>query len=110
MIAYTYEDSTMSAPRGGVVMPIDGGPPISLFDMPMSPLRWTPDSRSVLYLKSQDGVSNLWTQAIAGGPPRQLSHFRGGVIHGFDLSRDGRQLAIERVTESDHVVLIRDMK
>jgi eukaryotic-like serine/threonine-protein kinase len=110
MIAYTYEDSTMSPPRGGVITPLEGGPPVSLFDIPMSPLRWTPDSRSVLYLKSQDGISNLWIQAIAGGPPRQLSHFRGSVIHGFDLSRDGRRLAIERVTESDHVVLIRDMK
>jgi serine/threonine protein kinase/Tol biopolymer transport system component len=110
MIAYTYGDATMSPPRGGVIMPLGGGPPISLFDIPQSLLRWTPDSRSVLYLKPENGVSNLWIQSIAGGPPKQLSHFHGGVIHGFDLSRDGKQLAIERGTESDHVVLIRDVK
>lgn len=92
-------------------MPFEGGPPISLLDIPQSRLlRWTPDSRSILYLKSEDGVSNLRIQAIAGGPPKQLSHFHGSLIHGFDLSRDGKQLAIERVTESDHVVLIRDVK
>ncbi len=110
MIAYTYEDSTMSPPRGGVIMTIAGGPPISVFDIPQSLLRWTADSRSVLYLKPEDGVSNLWIQPIAGGPPKQLSHFHSGVIHGFDLSKDGKQLAIEHVTESDHVVLIRDVK
>ncbi len=91
-------------------MPIAGGPPISVFDIPQSLLRWTADSRAVLYLKPEDGVSNLWIQPIAGGPPKQLSHFHGGVIHGFDLSKDGKQLAIEHVTESDHVVLIRDVK
>ena len=110
MIAYTYEDSTMSPPRGGVIMPIAGGPPISVFDIPQSLLRWTADSRAVLYLKPEDGVSNLWIQPIGGGTPKQLSHFHGGVIHGFDLSKDGKQLAIEHVTESDHVVLIRDVK
>jgi eukaryotic-like serine/threonine-protein kinase len=111
MIAYTYEDAAMTPPRGGVIMPVEGGPAISLLDLPQSRLlRWTPDSRSILYLKSEDGVSNLWIQSTAGGPPRQLSHFRGGIIHGFDVSRDGRQVAMERVAESDHVVLIRDVK
>jgi eukaryotic-like serine/threonine-protein kinase len=110
MIAYTYEDSTVTPPRGAAIMSSEGGPPIKIFDISESRLRWTPDSRSILYLESEDGVSNLWMQPIAGDAPKQLSHFRGGIIHGFDLSKDGTQLAIERVTESDHVVLIRDVK
>jgi serine/threonine protein kinase len=110
MIAYTYEDATMTPPRGAVLMPFEGGSPVKILDISKSWLRWTPDSRSLLYLRSEDGVSNIWIQPIAGESPKQLSHFRNGIIRGFDLSRDGKQLAIERVTESDHVVLIRDVK
>jgi eukaryotic-like serine/threonine-protein kinase len=110
MIAYTYDDSTITPPRGAAIMPFEGGPATRIFDIAESRLRWTPDNRSVLYLKSEDGVSNIWMQSIAGGPAKRLTHFPGGVIHGFDLSKDGKQFAIERVTESDHVVLIRDAK
>jgi hypothetical protein len=57
------------------------------FDIPRA-IRWAPDSRSVLYIKNEGGVSNLWRQPISGEPPKQISHFNSLLIRSFDLSPD----------------------
>ena len=57
--------------------------------------RWTPDGRGVAY--SSEG--NLWVQALSGGAPRQLTRFTDTrPIGSFAWSRDGKRLAITRVT------------
>ena len=84
--------------------------PTRLLDIHEGWLGWTPDSRSLLYSKTEHGVSNLWSQSIAGGPPKQVTHFNSDLINSFDLSRDGKRLVMDRLTESSHVILIRDVK
>jgi Tol biopolymer transport system component len=69
-------------------------------------LDWSADGRTVLYVDTRSGVSNIWSQPIAGGPPKQLTHFKSDLIFVFDLSRDGKQLAVSRGTVSNDVVLI----
>ena len=68
------------------------------------------DGRSLLYTKDTDGVVNIWSQPIAGGTPRQITHFKSDFIFAFDLSRDGKKLVMEWGHETSDVVLIRDVR
>ena len=42
--------------------------------------------------------------------PKQLTNFTSDRIFEFDISRDGRQLALSPVTQASDVVLISDFK
>lgn len=72
-------------------------------------LEWTSDGRAVVYVDSRGGVSNLWSQPIGGSAPKQLTNFKSDLIFVFDLSKDGKQLALARGTISNDVVLIADV-
>jgi eukaryotic-like serine/threonine-protein kinase len=105
LLAY-YNDAT-----GGVeIMPLDGSTPAKRFDIAMGVIRWTPDSRSFLYVKNEGGVSNIWKQPISGDPPKQITSFNNQFIGTFDVSRDGKQLLMIRGTANRDVVLIRDVR
>jgi Tol biopolymer transport system component len=107
MLAYSYHDEAKS---GIEVMSLDSSAPAKRFDIAEGTIQWTHDSRSFLYIKSEGGVSNLWSQPISGEPPKQLTHFNSELIPYFDLSRDGKQLVMSRGTANRDVVLIRDVK
>jgi serine/threonine protein kinase/Tol biopolymer transport system component len=109
-VAYTYSDSQVNPPRGIALVSLGSEPKVTLLDIPADCVRWTGDGRSLLYSTTQEGVSNIWERPIAGGSPKQLTHFTSETIALFDLSKDGKQLAIQRDTSSSHVVLIRDVK
>ena len=90
--------------------PIDGGAKPKIFDAP-SPsifraLRWTPDGKSVAYPVTTGNVSNIWSQPLAGGPPRQLTNFKDQLIFDFAWSRDGKHLALSRGIVNSDVVII----
>ena len=91
-------------------MPLEGEPKVTLLDIPADCVRWTGDSQSLLYSRTQGGASNIWEQPIAGGSRKQLTHFTNETINIFDVSKDGKQSAIQRDTSSSHVALIRDVK
>jgi len=109
-VAYTYSDRRVTPSRGVALVPLEGEPKVTLLDIPADCVRWTGDSRSLLYSSAQGGVSNIWERPIAGGAAKQLTHFPSETISVFDVSKDGKQLAIQRATSSSHVVLIRDVK
>jgi Tol biopolymer transport system component len=71
---------------------------------------WSSDGRSLVYVDTSGGVSNLWAQPLEGGKPVQLTDFKSDRIYWFDLSRDGRQLALTRGNESTDVVLFSNLK
>jgi Tol biopolymer transport system component len=108
MLAYYYGESLGG--NGVEVISLDGNTPAKRFDIAMGPMRWTPDSRSLLYVKNEGGVSNLLSQPISGNRPKQITHFNGLLINSFDLSRDGKELVMSRGTANRDVVLIRDTK
>ena len=96
-----------------VPMEGEGGPPTKHFDIFSSigtSFRWGADSRSLLYTKNEGGVDNIWSQPIAGGKPKQMTHFKSELISSFDLSRDGKRLVMSRGTIKHHVLLIRDLR
>jgi Tol biopolymer transport system component len=109
-VAYTYSDSRVTPPRGVALVPLEGEPKVTLLDIQADCVRWMGNSQSLLYSSTQGGASNIWERPIAGGAPKQLTHFTNETIHIFDVSKDGKQLAIERDTSGSHVVLIRDVK
>ena len=96
------------------VLPFEGGEPDLVFDLPKnlnrnSMLRWTPDGLALTYTVDLGGVSNIWSQPLDGGPPKQLTNFKEKLIFSFDWSRDGT-LACSRGKIDNDVVLIKDLK
>jgi eukaryotic-like serine/threonine-protein kinase len=96
------------------IMPFDGGVPVKILDIPMGigtqDFQWTPDGRALIYIVTQDEVSNLWQQPVEGGEPKQLTDFKTDLIFSFDYSRDGKQLVLSRGVYSRNVVLFSDSR
>jgi Tol biopolymer transport system component len=95
------------------LIPFDGGQPSFLDSLDPSsyrPIHWTPDGHAIAYAVTGGGVSNIWSQPLDGGPPKQLTAFREGLIFDFAWSRDGKQLALSRGTVNSDVVLISNFK
>ena len=90
------------------LVPIEGGPMRTL-NYPRPYTRWAPDGKSLTYVDTTNGVSNVWAQPISGGPAKQITNFTSDKINWFDWSRGGR-LAIERGNSSSDVVLLRPGK
>jgi len=90
------------------VVPSEGGADLYKFDWPASANapRWAPAGDAVEYALTRNGVSNIWRQKLGGGAPKQITNFEAGLIFDFDWSRDGRQLALTRGSESSDVILI----
>ena len=108
------------------IIPFAGGPPVRVLDLPptvvclrqrgrpnegfTTPFSWTPDGRAVAFVDNRDGVGNLWAQPIAGGAPAKLTHFTAEGISFFAWSRDGKQIALARETDTDDAVLITNFR
>jgi Tol biopolymer transport system component len=93
------------------VIPFSGGPAAKIFSVPqgaeLPPIQWTSDGRTIGYINNVNGVSNIWTQPLAGGPPKQLTQSGSGQIFNFAWSSNG-DLALARGSQSSDVVLIRN--
>ena len=114
-ISCAYFDAGADQWRLAVIPAEGGGParPLNLnFRTVNAPagLRWTPDGRSLVYVDTHGGVSNVWRLPLDGGTPVQLTHFDSGQIFNLALSPDGRRLALARGTLTSDVVLIRDLR
>src|SRR5262249_52693555 len=91
---YRYERACIVDSETGEVQKRIGNVPLGV------PLRWSEDSRELIYYRDSSGVSNLFAQPIDGGPERQLTHFDAERIFDFDWSRDHRRLALVRGVET----------
>lgn len=100
------------APWQIAIIPFAGGPPVKTFDLPtdvmfQSLIRWTPDGKSIAYIRDFQGISNIWALPIDGGTHKQLTDFQSDQIFWFDWSADGQQLAVSRGTVTSDVVVIK---
>jgi eukaryotic-like serine/threonine-protein kinase len=94
------------------VMSIDGGPPVKSFsytaNVPGNPyFQWSPDGRAIDCVDDRKGVCNLWAQPLAGGPPKQITHFNSDLIFNFAWSKNG-DLALSRGSQTNDAVLIKN--
>lgn len=98
------------------ILPVEGGPPLRTFpfrggdDPTFSLLQWTPDGRAILYNATTHNVSNIWSQPVDGGTPKQVTNFKDASINSFAWSRDGHWLACSRGTITSDAVLITQIK
>ena len=115
LIACHYRDDPNTGPRLAII-PSEGGQPIKLFDTrtpimlrPVRALQWTPDGQAIAYLKTTEGVSNIWIQPLNGNPAKPLTNFKSDSMFSFSWSRDGKLVYARGPVTSD-VVLIRNTK
>jgi eukaryotic-like serine/threonine-protein kinase len=115
LIACGNSDEQPGAPKRIAILSIDGGEFTKTIDMPVShisyPLQWSADGKAILYRERRVGVTNIWSQPVDGGPPKQLTDInRPDQIFMFEWSRDGKQLAVSRGVENSDVVLISNFR
>jgi serine/threonine protein kinase/Tol biopolymer transport system component len=102
-----------SQPNRLMVIAFDGGTLLHQFDWPGTSAgepRWAPAGEAIDYVLTRNGVSNIWRQNLAGGRPKQITNFESGQIFDFDWSREGKQLALTRGSESSDVILISNFR
>ena len=112
LIACEYREATNSPWRYAII-PFEGGKPLKVFDLPSntsSEVRWSPDGRSLTYLDTRGGVTNIWSFPLDGSSPKQLTNFKTDQIYNFRWSADGKQLVLARGTTTSDVVLIRNFR
>ena len=111
LVAIRFVDDKTNSNRIAV-LPFEGGDPIATLEVSLNyrdvGLGWTPDSRSIVYADARDNADNIWSVPVAGGSAKQLTKFINGLIFAFQVSSDGRQIAISRGTQTDDVILLRD--
>ncbi|MEP6920346.1 MAG: protein kinase [bacterium] len=99
--------------KGIALIPFDGGEPVKLLQIPIidwQRIRWTLEGKALTYVDAVDGVYNLWSQPLDGGPPKQLTHFKTDVIFSYDWSAGSNRLACERGDDISDVVAIRNYR
>ncbi len=106
LIACQFIQSQPAQGRSIALIPITGGNPVRIFpDIALNnPVRFTRDGKGLTYIRTKNGVSNLWNVPLAGGAPKQVTSFRDSYIYSFDWGKDGR-LGIVRGTPIDDMVL-----
>lgn len=109
LIACYYWDQKPDTQLGIALIPFEGGQPVKMLSLPSPIVRWTPDGRSLTYVDSRSGVSNIWSQSIEDGKPVQLTDFKSDQIFAFEWSRDGRHLAVARGIGTSDVVLFNNL-
>jgi Tol biopolymer transport system component len=108
MLAYLAMPASMSGSRVATVVPFGGGSPLYRLDVPMGAfeIRWAPDGQALDYHLFPAEASNIWRQALAGGPPKQITNFKSDRVFSFAWSRNGKQLVLARGATSSDVILI----
>ncbi|CAM4503439.1 S9 family peptidase [Corallococcus exiguus] len=97
-VAYVLRSTDMEANRGRTdlwLANLDGSAPRQLTSHPDSDTDpvWAPDGKSLFFLSSRGGSSQVWRLPLDGGEPLPVTKLPLDV-NSFVLSRDGQQLAV----------------
>ena len=102
----SYEWAAIVSLSGGEVKKVRMPVPAGQFGL----LRWAADGKSILYLRNESGVENIWSVPLAGGVPTRVTSFDSDQrIFAFDVSPDNR-LVISRGNWVSDVVLIKNVR
>jgi serine/threonine protein kinase/Tol biopolymer transport system component len=112
-VAYMFPASSdpLAPPNRIAVMPIAGGEPSKVIEIPPTSTvapsaHWSADGKSIMYTVNNQNVTNIWSQALDGGAPKQVSEFKDSLMTGFAWSNDGKKLACTRGVLTRDAVLI----
>ncbi len=109
-VLYMWQDpQNLANPVHFSVVPTKGGAALHTFDRMVGGgvVIWAPDGKSLDYLVTRGGVTNVWRQPLSGGPAKQLTHFTSDLAQTFAWSTDGKTLAIARGTRTADIVLLK---
>ena len=116
LIAYTYPESVdpTAPPNRLAIITADGSETVKTFEVQasgtvLSMMNWSRDGKSIIYTVSASNVSNLWSQPVDGGLPKQITDFKEMLITSFAWSPDGKRLACTRGNLMRDAVLIQDL-
>jgi len=105
-LSFAYTDERFQPPAGVGIMHLDGTG-FKPLNIPRTWFkRWSPDSSALYFVKSEQGIANIWKQAISGGAPVRVTSFASGSIASPAVSRDER-LAFRHFNSISDVVLMR---
>jgi serine/threonine protein kinase len=60
-------------------------------------IRWTASGDALTYVQTKDGVSNLWSQPVNGGPTKQITNFTTGSEEHQREDRDNNGQGLTRI-------------
>jgi len=113
-LAYGYTNYGRVPSKGWsiAVIPVGGGAPVKQFVVQGTndSLRWSPSGKALQYLVTQNGVTNLWDQPLAGGKPKQLTQFSSGQIFDFNWSSDHMWLLMTRGSTNTDAVWLSNLQ
>jgi Tol biopolymer transport system component len=112
LIAFIFIDEKTRS-RKVEMIPAAGGKQLREFELPHtagSLIRWSRDGFAIFFIVEGRGASNVWSQSLKGGPPKQITDFKSDRINEFDWSPDGKFLAVSRYSVSTDVLLMSDQK
>jgi Tol biopolymer transport system component/class 3 adenylate cyclase len=98
---YTLDVSIFDFERGTL---------IQSFPKPGQGVAWSPEGHALTYVRTQNGISNIWSQSLTGERPKQLTHFSSDRIFSYAWSQDGKRLAVARGTETSDVVFVTNFR
>ncbi|MEJ7616432.1 MAG: protein kinase [Pyrinomonadaceae bacterium] len=108
MIACSYRAEQTKLQWKTAFIPVAGGPPSKVLNLHSAVVRWAVDSQSIFYVETREGVSNIWSRSLDDKKVVQVTNFTADRISSFDVSRDGKKLAVTRNTQIGDVVLMKD--
>jgi Tol biopolymer transport system component len=114
-LAYPYDQYNGTSAPGwhvAVILTNGGGAPVKTFEVPggIDDLRWSSDAKTLQYLLTRDGATNIWEQPLAGGGPKPLTQFTSGLIFDFNWSLDRTRLLLTRGELGSDAVLISNLR
>jgi Tol biopolymer transport system component len=73
-------------------------------------VQFTPDGKCIAYPVRENGVDNVWVQALDGSAGHPITHFDSEQIDSFHWSPDGKSLALLRGHSESDVVLLQQSR
>ena len=111
LIAYYHRPPDFNAPMQVQIVSAENGAVVKSFPLlgDGSRINWSPDGKSLDYIETREGVSNLMRMPMDGGKARQLTDWKSDQIFWFAWSPDGKQLACVRGTNVKDLILMEDL-
>jgi len=104
-VAAHYVDDAQRGERIAL-LPLGRAEAVRLLPDVHVPALWSADGRSLLFVDTRQGVSNLWRRTLDAATATQLTSFTNDRIFTYALAPDQKQWAIVRGEISSDVVLV----